>query len=119
MEFDFRMYDTEENCFMSGSRIIESRINDLYKEGRWIYQLWTGLTDEENKRIYDGDIVYSSVLEKHYLVRWDPYGAMFLFHEPSDKNYISGINYYELEALSGVFGIDVVGNIYETPELLV
>ena len=78
---------------------------------------FTGLTDNDGKEIYDGDIVhgfYKGRYEKQTLVciiEWDKDNACFDIHplvEPDD----------EAGLLSEPDEITVIGNIYDNPELL-
>lgn len=91
-----------------------------------IYLQWTGLTDKNGVEIYEGDVVgYSFLHGIHYdedgnaveedwdggkiLVSWDAENARF--HTPmSDTENIP----VQLAKES----IEVIGNIYENPELL-
>lgn len=81
-------------------------------------QQYTGLKDEREKDVYEEDVVYSGWTGKMFVVKWDSIGAQFLFHEVIDKDYSSGIDYYEFEDTCGSLGYEVIGNIYENPELL-
>ncbi|BDH62131.1 hypothetical protein MTP04_22610 [Lysinibacillus sp. PLM2] len=138
----FRLWDTEEKCFMNHSRVIESRVLDLENngEGRFIFQQWTGLLDRHGREIYEGDIVKYS------------------FKDGEDINtrvleiFNDGVNFkmkelhrdYWLEKIDGVLKIkhghltkyrgetnllcdvsglviywyEVIGNIYKHPHLL-
>ena len=113
MKFEFRMFDTEEKCFMNGSRIIESRVNDLNKEGRWIYQIRTGLKDVNGKDIFEGDIL-SDIEEKPLYIEYSEEKAAFCFVYKFDPY---GISYYTVKEFH-YEGLEIIGNILENPELL-
>lgn len=79
--------------------------DDLLKDKNYIVMQYTGLKDKNGKEIYEGDIVkhfvsYKEQIDKIHFVEdgwrvgtWEP-------------NYL------------GNFEVEVIGNIYENPELL-
>ncbi|RAS75222.1 YopX family protein [Priestia endophytica] len=109
-EIKFRMFDTEEKQFMNGSRVIESRVNDLNSKGRFIYQQYTGIKDQKGTDIYEGDIVQTVGL---------------MIDNKGIVKFIDGA--YCIEAFDGKEGWflfqeieenEVIGNVYENPELV-
>jgi hypothetical protein len=75
------------------------------KDSQHILMQYTGLKDKNGKEIYEGDIVKCVRLFENYEVQY--YNACFIC-----KNGISGFDLRESE------NIEVIGNIYENPELL-
>ena len=72
---------------------------------------YTGLKDKNNKEIYEGDILFESFGEKYYKV---------VFENGSFKAEFEGdFEEYSFNLIDVVLqGCEVVGNIYESPELL-
>lgn len=68
---------------------------------------FTGLKDDNKVEIYDGDIV-EDILGNRLLVEWNDDTCQFQF---SDGSPINDSDRYATHKL-------VIGNIYETPELL-
>jgi uncharacterized phage protein (TIGR01671 family) len=95
-EFDFVAFDGEY----------------FVPEGVGIYNMeimqYTGLKDKNGKEIYEGDIINLSSWEPSvYLVAWDR-GAFYMAKKNLEE--VGDIKYVE----SG----EIIGNIYENPELL-
>lgn len=68
---------------------------------------FTGLTDNNGNKIFEGDIVLSSSNSEQAVVKWDDYSACFLL---SFNGWCADFDIpYELE---------VIGNIHDNPELL-
>lgn len=77
----------------------------------FIWLQYTGLKDKNDKEIYEGDIIRG--IKEHYpdridIVAWDDYNAGF------DPFY----NNYEVDGASDRDSFEIIGNIYENPELL-
>lgn len=74
---------------------------------------YTGLKDKNNKEIYEGDIVSLDSLDG-FVVEYDVENARFILNgEHKDKDYgHCGFHLYAQKE------IEVIGNIYENPELL-
>ena len=72
---------------------------------------YTGLKDKDNKEIYEGDILFESFGERYYKV---------VFENGSFKAEFKGdFEEYSFDLIDVVAqGCEVVGNIYENPELM-
>ncbi len=70
---------------------------------------YTGLKDKNGKEIYEEDIIYNSTEEENFVVEWFEEGARYVFSGISVIMDFDNCYEYELE---------VIGNIYENPELL-
>lgn len=75
---------------------------------------FTGLKDKNGKEIYEGDIV-NRFEDYNFKVVWCEEDGAFVLRSLKDKNddYFRHMKYYELET-----EIEVIGNIYENPELI-
>lgn len=86
----------------------------------WVYEnpqlkkdRWTGLLDKEQKEIYEGDIVRCEglVCRVDYVI--EPAIAGFVFNQDGTGRYIE----YAVRGGMAVH-FEVIGNIYENPDLL-
>ena len=72
---------------------------------------YTGLKDKNNKEIYEGDILFESFGERYYKV---------VFENGSFRAEFKGdFEWHHFDLIDVVVqGCEVVGNIYENPELM-
>ena len=78
---------------------------------------YTGLKDKNGKKIYEGDII-STDLSRPYLVVEFRNGA-FMFHcHDEGKDYYDYINPPADDEINQYHWGEVIGNIYENPELI-
>jgi uncharacterized phage protein (TIGR01671 family) len=136
-EFKFRVWDTKHKKFLIGippmeymldhdewsHRDIEEDpcvyLNNVFSKdfnGRLIFQQYTGLTDKNKKEIYEGDIVkFSRLFEKERQIK--ELKSFVRFHNGQFGFDLIGFNDMFF-TLSDECGIEVIGNIFEHPELL-
>lgn len=73
---------------------------------------YTELKDKNNKEIYEGDIVKLRANHGIGVVKYyDEWGAFVVEYVKSKPLVVLGMSYYKED-------IEVIGNIYENPELL-
>lgn len=126
--FRFRTWDKKNKKWLhfdfSTYLTYQDRIWDALTDGNKFYQC-TGLKDKNGKLIYEGDVLQlESFIEDNvvHICFWNEEGAEFLY-EPiikGDKNApLRGIEEFAQESEYILNEIpEVIGNIYENPELL-
>lgn len=81
---------------------------------------YTGLTDSNGKRIFEGDIVkcfdISRYKENEFISNVVFLDGSWLLHESEDCDVY--LYNYENEGVGRLFEIQVIGNIHDNPELL-
>lgn len=79
---------------------------------------YTGLLDKNGKEIYDGDVIDGHPhVDKYVIVYWDD-GLCGWEVRSADKITFSHLLDYSGEADLGYQPLEVIGNIWENPELL-
>jgi uncharacterized phage protein (TIGR01671 family) len=133
----FRVWDTKHKKFLIGIPPMEYMLdhdewswrdieedpcvylNNVFSKdfnGRLIFQQYTGLTDKNNKPIYEGDIVkFSRSFEKERQIK--ELKSFVRFDEGQFGFDLIGFNDMFF-TLSDECGIEVIGNIFEHSELL-
>lgn len=120
-EIKFRAWNSNENqwvsyyhiskCFVEAIDCVEFRADDNIK-----LMQYTGLKDKNGKEIYEGDIVISDYDNSSCVCEWNNEFMCYMFRGKFiNKNTdevefeLGGASYKRLE---------VIGDIYENPELL-
>lgn len=121
----YRVWDNEEKIWVSegvylspyNDLLIETKTRFDYKklslvqEGRYTYQFAIGETDINGKAIFEGDICKAKD-GKSGVIAFTPERAAYLFFDYS--NY----KYYQLDKNICNTHLEIVGNVFETPELI-
>ena len=98
-------------CNMIGHDIINEKAIIIHRDSpHFELMQYTGLKDECGKEIYEGDIC-KNIVDNHILkvTYWETDGS-YMFEDQNENG--NGYNLYE-------FGeVEVIGNIFENPELL-
>ena len=111
-EIKFRAWDTDNNLFVICEDHQIRQINNDYAGlgNRYVYQQYTGLKDKNGKEIYEGDICRWP--SKHLSsIQWHEKRACFTSIAITQSKGVSRGGIVPTH-------IEVIGNIYETPELL-
>jgi len=85
---------------------------------------FTGLKDKNGKEIYEGDIVKYNFGDYLWEVKWAKRNAGFEYYEIKKKNTFLNkeqkvnLSKYGITNRMGNCEVEIIGNIYENPELL-
>lgn len=124
-EIKFRAWDTEKKEMAEVTRMgfNDDEISLMDKECRvWttvkdyvaIPMQYTGLRDKNGKEIYDGDIILAGYYKWKSKVVWDEKCARFIgLTNDKDVNIV----YVDMVDKDDKSAVEVIGNIYENPEL--
>jgi uncharacterized phage protein (TIGR01671 family) len=92
-------------------------LSELLKHDNFVTQQYTGLTDINDKEIYEGDIVQynqnSSYDNMDFIAKWSDDKLGFIFQSNSGEQLVN-----QTPHLNRFKHLEVVGNIFENPELL-
>lgn len=108
-EIKFRAWDKERNEMRYG---FEGQIDWEFRDDYPLMQ-YTGLKDKNGKEIYEGDIIqlWKDKIKAYKVeIKWNDH---YLGYEPWCQ-YIDGLDSPEQWG----YEMEVIGNIYENPELL-
>ncbi len=96
----FRAWDKKGNAMRDDIQAFYGSFWDILKDDRWVVMQYTGLKDKNGKEIYEGDILQNiSFKECIGVMEWLEKDACFTRFYP-------------------LFNFEIIGNIYENPELI-
>jgi uncharacterized phage protein (TIGR01671 family) len=116
-EIKFRVWEKEENVMHRWDEIKECADFSDVEDESGIWMQYTGLKDKNGKEIYEGDIVLLDIPANEELEMDEIKLIGYIAYEPSKFSIIA-------EKESVYFSkddcecIEILGNIYENPELL-
>ena len=118
----FRVWDKRETKGRSTQNMLyDAQLHHLWQDfvdypGYELMQ-YTGLTDKNGKEIYEGDIVQynqnSSYDNMDFIAKWSDDKLGFIFQSNSGEQLVN-----QTPHLNRFKHLEVVGNIFENPELL-
>lgn len=72
---------------------------------------YTGLTDKNGEKIFEGDIVEISEENGYFKLEWEEDTARWSMNNEAERFIVHFDNYWSYE-------VEVIGNIFDNPELL-
>src|SRR5690606_17408949 len=115
-EIKFRAWDEiQKYMAYQGTPDLETIQSFMHHFGDKKLLQFTGAKDHQGKEIYENDVVKINEVQRRYIVKFHN-GCFKLFHtDPKLNDMLWGT----IERVSELlWSLEVVGNIYENPELL-
>mgnify|MGYP001586542106 CR=1 FL=1 len=108
----FRAWDSNINqmVYLSQNHSI-GHLNDL---PMWEVMQFTGLFDKNGKEIFEGDIIKFTTKWSHPTKQL---GVISYYPESMQYGFSLGQSYYDFTDLENNEILEIIGNIYENPEL--
>jgi uncharacterized phage protein (TIGR01671 family) len=134
-EIKFRVWDDESKKWVDHSVLLtaEGKMKQLFVDGentfhcfsvtgdRLFYQQGTGLKDKNGREIYEGDLCNRENWSGNpYYVKYSRDGWFWCRHNEAEKEFLEVRDCkYDMDRLrNGVENCEIIGNIFENPELL-
>ena len=126
--FKFRFWDKETKTMQKSPKIeLRQRmtLDTIFDDDRVIFMQCTGLKDKNSKLIYEGDIVQTTFGDNSkiiFYVIWSNENALFngkIIKKGKTNAFCINEDYLYYLLANGIDEkTEVIGNIYENPELL-
>ncbi|NBV06684.1 MAG: hypothetical protein EBS06_05550 [Proteobacteria bacterium] len=124
MQYDITK--TKEYSNVDGGYDIVGFDNYLNDSVGSVVMQYTGLKDKNGKEIYEGDLISEEIIDEngnsewtkdnYTLIGWRNYGFGYISNPFSKEEFFE--RFYSEEVENGKMSCEVIGNIYENPELL-
>ena len=124
-EFKFRVWDKVNNKMLYWESMIESEtigsfLDSMHPNYRfWELMQWTGLLDKNDRDVYEGDVLQHTTSTMRKVVKGyvSFVNGRFVLTHNKVLNKMTG-KLLEAYIYPFIKNFEVIGNIYENPELL-
>jgi uncharacterized phage protein (TIGR01671 family) len=119
-DYKFRAWDGEAEMMLDSNELDQSTLGHLKRanEINWHIMQYTGLKDKNGKEIYEGDLVKGQVASE--VEGAEPFrfeATKVVWCEECGGFHLMGFFHDSLYRFSNQNAVEVIGNIYENPEL--